>query len=186
MSAFSRRLFPAIGKTGFWRDIRAGAAAEMALILPGIVFIGLNLTDLSVYIYTKMQVDLAAQEAVGAARVLCDTSAELPATVGTNCPGLTDAMLAAARTTSLGDKITLGTPIEKFYCANPASTLVVVKDADKTPPTTCKDTLTGSSAKPGDYISVTAAYTFTPVFPGASVATYMPAQITRTAWMRLK
>jgi len=157
----------------------------MALILPGVVFIGLNLTDLSVYIYTKMQVDLAAQEAVGAARSLCYTAAQLPATI--NCgSSLQPTMLSAARKTSLGTKITLGMPTEKFYCANSSSTLVAVKDADKKPPATCKDTITGSTAKPGDYISVTASYTFTPVFPGASVAAYMPATIQRTAWMRLQ
>lgn len=158
----------------------------MALILPGIAFIGLNLTDLSVYIYTKMQVDLAAQEAVGAARSLCYTAAKLPATI--NCgSSLQSTMLAAAQKTSLGTGVTfLAAPTEKYYCADSSSTLVVVANANATPPANCSGTVPGSTAKPGDYISVTAKYTFAPVFPGASVAAYMPATIQRTAWMRLK
>ncbi|HEY0957661.1 MAG TPA: TadE/TadG family type IV pilus assembly protein [Novosphingobium sp.] len=174
-----------LGTEGFWTDRRASAATEMALVLPGIAFILLNVVDLGVYIYTRMQVDLAAQEAVGAARVLCDTTAELPAT--TNCGGtLSSTMTSAAQNTTLGSNVTLGSPSEAYYCANSSGTLVQVAATNATPPANCSATLSGSTSKPGDYISVTASYNFTPVFPGASVASLMPATIQRTAWMRLQ
>lgn len=157
----------------------------MALVLPGIAFIFLNVADLSFYIFSKMQVDLAAHEAVGAARVLCDTSAKLPAT--TNCGGtLTSTMLSAARSTTLGNNVTLGTPTEAYYCATSAGVLNQVAAVGATVPANCSATVAGSTAKPGDYISVTGSYSFSPIFPGASVAAVLPATITRTAWLRLK
>ncbi len=168
------------------RDCRATAAVELALVLPGIAFIALNVTDLSVYIYSKMQVDLAAQEAAGAARVLCDTSAELPAT--TNCgTTLSSTMLSAAQSTSLGTNITLSGTDEKYYCADAAGTLKPDNGyALGSAPADCSGIITGSTVKPGDYIKVTASYPFAPVFPGASVAALLPASITSTAWIRLQ
>lgn len=167
------------------RDSRAVVSAEMALILPGIAFILLNVVDLSMYIYTRMQVDLAAHEAVGAARVLCDTAAELPAKQ--NCGSSLDAtMLAAAQTTSLGSTVTLGTSTEAYYCADSSAVLQQVAAYSATPPANCSATVSGSTAAPGDYISVTASRTYSPLFPGASIAAILPTTLTRTAWLRLK
>lgn len=167
------------------RDCRAAAASELALILPGAAFIVLNIVDVSAYIYTKMQVDLAAHEAVGAARVLCDTAAELPATV--NCGStLSSTMTAAAQTTSLGNGVTLSGTTEKYYCANSGGTLVEVAAANATPPATCTATVSGSTSVPGIYIQTTASRAYSPVFPGATVVAAFPATIARTAWLRLK
>lgn len=169
----------------FIHDTRAAAAAEMALVLPAVAFILLNVADLGIYIFTKMQVDLAANEAVGAARVLCDTAAKLPAKQ--NCGSTLDStMLAAAQTTSLGSSVTLGTSTEAYYCSTASSDLTQVAAYNGTPPTTCTGTIAGSAAKPGDYISVTASYAFSSLFPGASVAARLPATIARTAWLRLQ
>ena len=170
--------------SAFFRDIRGSAAAEMALVLPLLGFIFINVADFSLYLYSKMQVDLAAQEAVGAARVLCDTAAELPAT--TSCATLTTKMLAAAQTTSLGSNVTIGAPSEAYYCANSAAELTQVAAIGTSVPATCAGTIATSTAKPGDYISVTASYPFSSVFPGASVAAILPATIQRTAWLRLQ
>jgi hypothetical protein len=184
MRALVKRISQRFYAGGIWRDCRAGAAAELALVLPGLAFIVLNITDLSVYIYSRMQVDLAAQEAVGAARVLCSTSAQLPAT--TNCgSSLTTTMLSAAQTTSLGNRVTLGTPVENYYCASAAGDLVVAGTL-ASPSTDCSAVVSGSTVKPGDYINVTASYSYTPVFRGVSISAMLPATLRRTAWMRLK
>ncbi len=103
----------------YLRDSSGGAAAELALVLPGLAFIALNVTDLSVYIYSRMQVDLAAQEAAGAARVECDGSTAakgLPAT--TSCTNLTTAMNAAVQVTSLGPNVSVSATDEKYYCSD--------------------------------------------------------------------
>lgn len=169
-----------------FRDTSGAVAAEMALILPAIAFVLLNVVDLSLYIYTKMQVDLAAHEAVGAARARCDTAAELPATV--NCGGadLDDAMISAAGSTTLGSTVTIASTIEKYYCASASGTLDEVALTSETPPPDCSATVGGSTSAPGLYINTTASHSFNPVFPGATVAALLPATITRTAWMRLK
>lgn len=172
----------------FLHDNRAAAAAEMALVLPAIAFIFLNVADLSIYMYTKMQVDLAAQEAVGAARVLCDTAAELPATTPGNCPTLVDTMRSAAQSTSLGTGVTLGTASEAWYCSTEgaAPRLEIAAPITDPRPADCSAEVPGSTAKPGEYISVTASYAFAPIFPGASVAAVLPNIIEREAWMLLQ
>lgn len=172
--------------TGFWRDCRAAAAAELALMLPGIAFIALNVTDLGVYLYSKMQVDLAAQEAVGAARASCVDSTKLPATI--NCPGLLDTtMPTAAQATTLGSAVALISTDEKYYCADATGTLVAVATPPDAPPADCSSVYaTSAAAPPGDYIQATVSYPFSSVFPGASVAQLLPATIKGTAWMRLQ
>lgn len=167
------------------RDTGGAASAELALILPGIAFVLLNVVDLSTYIFVKMQVDLAAHEAVGAARVLCNTSAKLPATI--NCGStLNSTMTAAAQSTTLGSQVTIANTTEKYYCANATGTLVEVAAANGTPPATCTGTVSGSTSAPGIYIRTTASETFSPVFPGASVTSLLTTPVTRTAWLRLK
>lgn len=169
----------------FLHNSRAAAAAEMALILPGIAFVLLNVVDLSTYIYAKMQVDIAAHEAVGAARVLCDTAAELPATV--NCGGtLSSTMTSAAQTTTLGTNVTLSSTGEGYYCATAAGELTLRAAANAVPPADCSLTVTGSTSAPGIYLRTTASYPYSPVFPGASVASLLTTPITRVAWIRLK
>jgi len=161
----------------------------MALILPGIAFVLLNVVDLSSYIWHKMQVDLAAHEAVGYVRATCTASSQLPVTYpdNTHCKAtLIAEMTAAAQSTSLGTGVTLNTPTEAYYCADATGTLVEVAAISATPPANCSATVSGSTASPGIYIKATASSTFSPVFPGASVASVLASPITRTAWMRLK
>jgi Flp pilus assembly protein TadG len=179
----------------FWRDCRAGAAAEMALVLPSIAFIALNVADLGIYAYSRMQVDLAAQEAVGAARVLCNTSTtdrELPAQQF--CLGLDPAIVAAAQNTTLGSRVSLAVASgihssEAYYCADNVTGTLKPNNGypiTSAPPADCSGVVSGSTIAPGDYISATASYSFAPLFPGISVASLLPSTITRTAWMRLK
>lgn len=168
---------------GLLRDDRASAAAEMALILPAVAFILLNVVDFSVYVYTRMQVDLAAQEAVGVARTASyDSGCEAPVLSHANCSALEDQMEAAARSTSLGANVSIGDTLEGRYCATSDGELEAVGDAAPD----CSGTVSDSTAVPGYYISTTATYDFTPVFPGASVASALPGTITRTAFMRIQ
>jgi Flp pilus assembly protein TadG len=166
-----------------FRDDRASAAAELALILPAVAFILLNVVDFSVYLYTRMQVDLAAQEAVGIARTVSyENECEAPVLSDVKCASLEDDMAAAAQSTSLGNSVSIDGTLEDRYCATSGGELVTVDDSDAD----CSGTLAGSTAVPGYYISTTAAFDFSPVFPGASVASVLPPTITRTAFMRIQ
>ena len=172
--------------TDFLRNRQAAVAAELALILPGIAFILLNVVDVSSYIWTKMRVDLAAHEAVGFVRATCgDEDGELPATYpANNCSATLDTNMADAAETAISG-VTLGTLTEGYYCADADGELHLAGTLEN-PDDDCSDQVAGSTSKPGNYISVTASYSFSPVFPGASVGSALPATITRTAWIRLE
>jgi len=141
-----------------------------------------NVTDVSIYIYQRMQTENATQVAVQAAWKACDLS-HLPAT--TNCPGLTTAINNALASTSLGAMITQvsGSPSEGYYCVNSSNALQYVSDVSSKP---ADCTAAGTpSLQPGDYIQVQATFTYTPLFPGFSVASTFATPINRTAFMRL-
>jgi hypothetical protein len=95
-------------------------------------------------------------------------------------------MEGAAQATSLGSDVTLNTASAAWYCADAGSELVNVAAIESTPPADCSGVLSGSTARPGEYISVTASYTFSPIFAATSVAALLPSNIQRTAWIRMQ
>src|SRR6516225_2113233 len=81
-----------------WADQRGVAAIEFGIFAIFLSAALANVTDASIYIYQRMQVENATQVAAQAALKTCST--KLPAT--TNCPGLLAAMQRALQSTSLG------------------------------------------------------------------------------------
>ncbi len=165
-----------------WADERGVAAIEFGLF---VVFLAVglaNVTDVSIYIYQRMQVENATQVAAQAAWKACDL-AHLPAT--TKCPGLANAVQNAIQSTSLGTRVSLlsGSPSEGYYCVNSSDALQYVSDVSSKP---ADCTAAGmSSLQPGDYIQVQATFSYAPLFPGLSVASTFATQINGTAIMRL-
>jgi Flp pilus assembly protein TadG len=167
----------------FLRERRAAAAVEFALWLPFLVVGVLNITDLCVYAFLRMQVENAAQVGAQAAWSVCNTPTLLPALV--NCPALNAAVAGAIQGTSLNSQVTQASPpTEGFYCVTVSGALAAVGPP---PPSTCA-AVPGASAPnapPGDYLQVSVTYPFTPVFPGVSVVALLTTPITRSAWIRL-
>jgi Flp pilus assembly protein TadG len=166
----------------FWADQRGVAAIEFGLFA---IFLSLalaNVTDASFYIYQRMQAENATEVAVQAAWKTCDPS-QLPATV--NCPGLANAVQNAVQSTSLGTRVTQmsGSPSEGYYCVNSSNALQYVSNVSSKPADCSAAGM--PSLQPGDYIQVQTSFTFVPLFPGVSIASTFPAQITRTSIMRL-
>jgi Flp pilus assembly protein TadG len=165
-----------------WHDQRGVAAVEFGLF---VIFLSLglaNVTDVSIYIYQRMQAENATQVAAQAAWKACDLS-HLPAT--TNCPGLATAMQNALVSTSLGNRVSLisGSPAEGYYCVNSSNALQYVSDVSSKP---ADCTAAGMpSLQPGDYIQVQTTFTYAPLFPGLSVASTFATSINRTAILRL-
>jgi Flp pilus assembly protein TadG len=158
------------------------AAVEFGLFAIFLAVALANVTDTSIYIYQRMQVENATQVAVQAAWKACDPS-QLPAT--TKCTGLTTALQNAIQSTSLGASITLvaGSPSEGYYCVNSSNALQRVSDVSSRP---ADCTAAGTpSLQPGDYIQVQTTFTYAPLFPGLSVSSTFPTPINRTAMMRL-
>src|SRR5689334_4818626 len=87
----------------YWADRSGAAAAEFALVLTLLAIPVLNVVDLALYAWDKMQLDNAAQMAARAAWVTCDSGTKLPAL--TNCTNLATAAAAAAHSSSLGSSV---------------------------------------------------------------------------------
>jgi Flp pilus assembly protein TadG len=179
---------------GFLKDTSGAAAAEFVLWLSLLIVPILSVVDLGVFAMQRMQVDIASQAAVQAAWRLCDTPLKLAPASG-NCPGLAAAITTGAQSTSLGTAVTLatGSPVNGYYCAASdgtrkpagATTTWTVGAAAPAKPADCKVVTVGSKTAPGEWIKVTVDFPYAPVFSSVSVASLLPATISRTAWIRL-
>jgi Flp pilus assembly protein TadG len=162
------------------------AAAEFALVLPLLTVPILNIVDLGSYAYDRMQLDNAAQAAVQAVWNTCATQGYVPATTVTNCSSvLSSITTTSAQSTALGTSVTISSTTEGYYCLV-SGTLTYAGAVTATKPSDCSVVAGGSSSDtPGDYILVTAAYTYSPIFSAASLVSLLPSSMTRTAYMRL-
>jgi Flp pilus assembly protein TadG len=165
------------------RSDRRGVAAIEFSIFAGLVGVGmLNVTDIAVYVYQRMQVDYATQAAAQAAWRTCDLN-HLPAT--TNCSGLNNAVQRAVQSTSLGTRVSFqsGSPSEGYYCANSSNVLQYMSDVSNKPADCSAAGAPG--VQPADYVTITTTFAYAPLFPGITVTRTFATPITRTAMMRL-
>ena len=165
------------------RSDRRGVAAIEFAIFASLISIGmLNVTDVAVYVYQRMQVEYATQAGAQAAWHTCDIN-HLPAT--NNCSGLNTAVTTAVQSTSLGTNVTLqtGSPSEGYYCVNSSGIMQYMNDVNHKP-TDCS--AAGSAGvQPADYITISTTFAYSPLFPGITVTSTFATPITRTALMRL-
>ena len=165
------------------RADRRGVAAIEFAVFAGLISVGmLNVTDIAVYVYQRMQVEYATQAGAQAAWHTCNLN-QLPAT--TNCSGLNTAVQNAVQSTSLGTRVTLqsGSPSEGYFCVNSSNALQYVSDVNHKP-TDCSS-VGSPGLQPGDYIQIATTFAYTPMFGGITVAGAFTTPITRTALMRL-
>ena len=162
------------------------AAVEFAIVLSLLIIPVLNVVDLALYGWDRMQVDYAAQMGAQAGWAICNQAANLPATPSSyaNCPNMPTAVTTALQSTSLGTKVTLTTTTEAYYCVVGGS-LTNVGAVTSPKPANCSNAGGLASDVPGDYVQITASYTYTPVFPAVSIASVLATTITRTAWTRM-
>jgi Flp pilus assembly protein TadG len=163
-------------------DCRGVAAIEFAFIAGFLCFGVINVSDTGIYLYKRMQVENAAQ--MGAMRALsaCDES-HLPATI--NCAGLNAAVTAAIQSTSLGTGVSLNGISEGYYCVSSLNALQFVGSVSSPPPADCS-AAGMASLQPADYLKIPVTFSFTPLFPGISVAGLFPTPIINTATMRMQ
>jgi Flp pilus assembly protein TadG len=188
-------------------DERGAAAAEFALWAAVLIPIVASATDLGFYVFQRMQVKQAAQMAAQTVWQTCSSAANpgnLPAAqTCVSTQNLVAKMTAAAQSTGLGSNVSLGTSHEDFDCVDDSGALTNVGTQDGVIPvsgsatapkvnvTTCASasvsgsSFTGNNAAPGDYVTVSVTYTYTPLFGGASIAALLNPSITETAWTRL-
>ena len=184
----------------FRRETHGAAAVEMALVTALLAYPVLNVADIGMYAYQSMQVANAAQAGARAAWSQCNDSTMWPATAncGSSGANLTAAVSGAAgiQSTTLGSKVTLasGYPTEGYYCATTTNALTLAPgpavSAGSTPTKSndCSGVANAAlaTATPGDYVSVSVTFTYTPLFTGVvTVASLLPSPITSTAWQRM-
>ena len=166
----------------FGKDSRGVAAVEFAFIAVAVGFVILNVADLAIFLFDKLELENATQMGAQAAYATCPSN-KLPATV--NCSGLSTAITAAVQATSLGTAATVvtGYPTEAYYCVS-SGALTSVGAVTAAEPADC--TAAGSSStKPGDYLLVQVTFTYAPLFSGATIASLLPTTMTNNAWVRL-
>jgi Flp pilus assembly protein TadG len=166
-----------------WADQRGVAAVEFGLFSILLFASFANVTDVSIYIYQRMQVETATEVAAQQALKTCGSGNTLPAMK--NCPNLLTVVQTAVQSTSLGTAITLqnDSPSEGYYCVNTSNALQFVSGVDSRP---ADCTAAGTpSLQPGDYLTIATTFTYQPIFAKLSVAAAFPSSITRTAMMRL-
>jgi Flp pilus assembly protein TadG len=163
------------------RDSRGVAAIEFALIAGTLSLGVLNVVDIGVFAYKRMQVENAAQMGAQAAWKACDLQ-HIPAT--TQCTGLSTAVTQGVQGTSLGTHVTVasGFPAEGYYCISSGGALTYVHDVTSKP-ADCSSV--GGTTSPIDYLTVQATYTYAPIFPGITVASTFPTTIATTTYMRM-
>jgi Flp pilus assembly protein TadG len=165
------------------RNRRGSAAVEFAMVATLLMAGVLNAVDLSYYLFTRMQVENAAEMGAQAAWKACDPAA-LPAT--RNCPRLTAAVSAAVQSTALGARVSLlpGSPTEGYYCVDASNALQPVGTLSSKP-VDCS-AAGDASVQPGDYLQVQVTSVYTPLFPGISaIGATGIGSIAATSWMRL-
>jgi hypothetical protein len=181
----SGRLGPRLARktVAAWTDQRGVAAIEFG-IFSILLFASLaNVTDVSIYIYQRMQVENATEVAAQAALKACGSGNSLPAT--TNCANLLTAVQTAMQSTSLGASVTLqnGSPSEGYYCINASGALQFVSGVNSKPADCSAAGM--PSLQPGDYITIQTTFTYQPIFARLSVAAAFPSPILRSAMLRL-
>lgn len=150
--------FLGVGARRVWRERRANAAIELALIAPGLVFLLVGLADYGTANYRRMQVQLAAQ-----------AGADFAMRNGFNSGAITAAVTAATTSTGLA---ATPAPVETCGCAS----------ASAVTPVTCGSTCAGGQAA-GTYVTVSASATHTTLLPYPGIPnsfTFTATSIART------
>lgn len=174
----------------FGRDVKGAAAAEFTLVAVLLAYVLINVGDLGVYVYDKMQVESAAQASVESLWAQCAPATNGAPDVTDNCSNVASIVTKGAQQTSLGTNVSASiasSPGEGWYCSskNASATLTRLTTSIKSSQPTCTSIVSTDTSNAGDYVPITATYTFTPIFPGATVSSLLPSTIAQTVWIRV-
>lgn len=143
----------------------------------------LNGLEIAQWSQQRMEVANAVHSASQAAWKACDLK-HLPAT--TNCSGFTTAITNALQSTQLGSavKFSSGSPTEAYYCVNSSGVLTQVSTV-ASKPSDCSG-VGDSTHSPGDYVMISATYTYHPMLSNITVGRFLPATLSYSGSMRLQ
>lgn len=161
----------------FAADERGAAAVEMALWALIIVLPVMNVIDLGYFLYQRMQLENATKMAAQAAWRSCGPIYQPATTRCPNYPGLLTTAIQS--TTSLGTRVTVSAQSEGYYCMV-GSALTPTGGSLNNGTTVC-----ANGSRSADYIQVTGAMSFSPIFTAVTIGSLLPTTISKTVWMRL-
>lgn len=178
-----------MGMRAFARETSGAAALELALWAGLLVVPILNVMDVGLYVFQRMQVENAAQMAVQAGWKACDDATkQRPVTTkcAPNGGTLETYMRSIAQgSSSLTTRVTMTAPTVRYYCLNTSNVLVVMATAPTAPPANCSTAPGSASATPGEYLEVAVSYAYSPMFGAISVAGTFTTPISYTARTRV-
>jgi Flp pilus assembly protein TadG len=162
---------------------RGVAAIEFAVIAGFLSVAVLNVVDVSIYVFQRMEVENVTEVAAQAAWKACNTAQLLPAT--TNCDAFSQAVTNAVQSSSLGTRVTFqaNSPSEGYYCVNSSNALQYVS-AVSFQPADCS-AAGMPNLKPGDYVKIQTTFVYTPLFRGITIGSLLATPVTSLAMMRL-
>jgi Flp pilus assembly protein TadG len=164
-------------------DKRGLASIEFCMVSGALIYGLLNGLEVARWSMQRMQVANAVHSATQAVWKACDTK-QLPAK--TKCAGLLPAINAGLGSTSLaGVQLTANYPTEAYYCINGSGVLTQVGTIASTKPADCS-AVGDSTRSPGDYVMVSASYTYKPMMNKLTVGRFLPSSFTYTGSMRLQ
>src|SRR5260370_21086890 len=173
------------GRTGaIWADQRGVAAVEFGLFAIFLSLALVNVTDVSIYIYQRMQAENATEVAAQAAWKACDLTVLPPTTACSNFAASVTAVQNALASTFLGTRAAFvsGSASVGYYCVNSSNALQYVS-AISSKPADC--TAAGTpSLQPGYYFQVQTTFPYAPLFPAMSISITFPTPINRTSLMK--
>jgi Flp pilus assembly protein TadG len=168
----------------YLKERRGAAAVEFALAL-GVFTAALpSVIDLGIYAFDSMQVQHSAQMALQAVWAGCTT---LPVTSTCSSTGQS-AVTTGAHQTSLGTSISVSSTTESFSCTNSSGALYTISTGTWASPLSANSSKCATldqTTIPGDYLTTTVTFTYSPVFSSISLASLLGSTITGTATMRL-
>lgn len=154
---------------GFGRATEGASAVEFVLWLSLLAYPLINVFDIGLYVYQRMQVENAAQMGAQAAYNTCSQAYGAPSFTNCGTTGTT-AVTSAAQTTSL----------------TTANVSVATGEYLNNVKQTGSGTVTAAPpTNSGDYVAVQVSYPYSPLFGLASVTSILSSTIVRTHWMRM-
>jgi Flp pilus assembly protein TadG len=167
------------------KDGSGVATIEFAFVSGVLVLALLNGLEFARWSFQKMEMANAVHSATHAVWSACDVN-HLPAK--TNCTGLTAAVTNGLKSTSLGTAVTLSStfPSEAYFCVNSSNALQQVALYTDPKPANCA--AAGDTTRvPGDYVSITATYQYTPLFGSPlTFGNMLPSTMTASGFIRLQ
>jgi Flp pilus assembly protein TadG len=161
----------------FWKSERGVAAVEFALSAPFMILFFISIADFGFVFHKEIQ--LSAALSAGAEYAFTQGQTETGSTLTTDVTGFVN-KISAVPLSSVSASYNNGLSATSCYCENGAGA-----SFSFTGPYTCGSACTdGSGSTAGKYVSISAAFTYSPMFPSDQI--FYNASLSQSVLVRLQ